>query len=477
VTVEGELDQHAHRLLSEAAQVYRDNTPAHAWLWQHINRLAEPLRLAVTGPPRAGKSTLINALLGEDLAPVTVDGEPCPFTRYEGGPQPRARLWPSRGAAYEVPVVRADPGLHLSAGLRGTDADVREVVVEWPCRALRRIQLVDTPGLRPDGTGAEITKRIAREADAVLYLTRHLGDADLQFLQDDRFPVHTMIVLSRADENSDGRVDAVLTTKQTARRRRRDPRIAMLSQDVLAASPLIAHAARTLRDDEFDAIAALAALSRADAEPHLLSTDRFMAADRPIPIAAEQRARLLDRLGLGGIRLAATLVRTGCHSRIALGESLLQHSGLDELQAAINDLFTGPQATLKARSALLALDRVLRREPRPQSAHLAAELELLLAGAHEFRELRLLAALRTGRVTLPAELALDARRLVGGNGQGIAERLGTDAGAPADETWSQAYAAAARWQQELNRPEQTAGQRRAAEVVLRTCSGILTQLG
>jgi hypothetical protein len=269
----------------------------------------------------------------------------------------------------------------------------------------------------------------------------------------------------------------VLTTKQTARRRRREPRIAMLSQDVLAASPLIAHAARTLRDDEFDAIAALAALSRTDTEPHLLSTDRFMAADRPIPIPAEQRARLLERLGLGGIRLAATLVRTGCQTRAALGESLLQHSGLNELQAAVNDLFVGPQATLKARSALIALDQVLRREPRPQSAHLAAELELLIAGAHEFRELRLLAALRTGRVTLPAELALDARRLIGGNGQGVPERLGTDTDTTPDEIWTRAYAAAARWQQELHRPEQTPGVRRAAEVVLRSCSQILTQLG
>jgi predicted GTPase len=492
VTVDPELDQRAHRLLSDAALVYRDNGPAHAWLWQHINRLAEPLRLAVAGPPQVGKSTLVNALLGEDIAPVAVDGDPRPFTRYEGGPQPRARLWPSWGAAYEVPVVRANPGLHLSAGLRGDpmgDAaeagpDVREVVVEWPCRALRRIQFVDTPGLRPDAEGAETTTRIFREADAVLYLTRHLGAADLRFLQDGQgsrgagaFPVQVMVVLSRADENADGRLDAVLTTKQIARRRRRDPRIAMLSQDVLAVSPLIAHAARTLRDEEFDAIAALGALSRTEAEPHLLSTDRFMAADRPIPIAAEQRARLLERLGLGGIRLAATLVRTGCHSRAALGESLLQHSGLDDLQAAIADLFTGQQATLKARSALIALDQVLRREPRPQSAHLAAELELLVAGAHEFRELRLLAALRTGRVTLPAELALDARRLVGGNGPSVAERLGTGAEALPDEVWSQAYAAAARWQQELHRPEQTTGQRRVAEVVLRSCGSILAQLG
>ena len=487
MTAGEELDHRAHRLLSEAAQVYRDDGPSGTWLRRHLERLDEPLQLAVIGPPGAGKSTLVNALMGEDLAPATVAGEARLFTRYHDGPQPRARLCPSWGEPYDVPLVRTGPGLELAAGMgdagMGVGPEIDEAIVDWPCRVLRRTELIDTPGLMPDQDGEQLVQLAFEEADAILYLTRHLGAPDLRFLQlarGDRgaaaVGVQVMIVLSHGDETSGGRPDALLAAKQIARRRRRDPRIAPLCQDVLATSPLIAQAARTLRDEEYEVIAALADLAKTAVEPHLLSADRFTAGDFGVPITSERRARLLDRLGLGGVRLAVTLVRAGSRSRTVLAQALLRYSGLSELQASVADLFTDQRATLKARSALIGLDQLLRAEPRPQSAHLVAELERLVAGAHEFRELRLLAALRTGRVTLPAEQAVDARRLVGGYGTSAGERLGTAADAPAAEIWSQAHAAAARWRQEAQRPGQPPGQRRTAEVVLRSCTGILARL-
>jgi hypothetical protein len=71
---------------------------------------------------------------------------------------------------------------------------------------------------------------------------------------------------------------------------------------------------------------------------------------------------------------------------------------------------------------------------------------------------------------------MEARRLVGGYGTSAAERLGMAAEAPPAEIWSQAHAAAARWQSETHRSDQTAAQRRAAEVVLRSCTAILARL-
>ncbi len=86
---------------------------------------------------------------------------------------------------------------------------------------------------------------------------------------------------------------------------------------------------------------------------------------------------------------------------------------------------------LKARSALLAIDLVLTREPRPAAAPLAAEVERILAGAHEFAELRLLSTLRSGAVKLPAEVLQEAERLLGGDGGAAAgpARAGPGAGA------------------------------------------------
>ena len=473
---EEEFEQRTYRLLHEAAHGYRGIPPAAALLRTTLERLGEPLRLAVAGPARSGRSTLVNALIGEDLAPVELPGEPLASVTYRDGTEPRAWWRDERGSPYEIAMVRAARGLrvHPDARHTGRPDGARRAVIEWPSRVLRRTELIDTHLPSP---------RVLETADAVLYVTPHLGEADLLVLQAARavrgpaaFPVHTMIVLSRADATGGGRTDALLTAKQAARRRRREPRVGALCQDVLAVSPLIAAAARTLRDDEFRAIATMAALPRAESEPHLLSTDRFTAVDALRPVPAQQRAELLQRLGLGGIRLAITLTRTGCDTAALLGERLQEHSGLKDLQASIAELFTARRAALRARSALTTLDRLLRTQPVPPAARLLADLELLIADAHEFRELRLLAALRAGRVNLPREQAGEAKRLLGGAGTSLGERLGLSPEATAGDTAAEAHAAAERWREHAHGRALAPAQRRAAEVVLRSCDMILAGL-
>ena len=54
-------------MLAEATQAY-EGTPDHAPLRAMARRLDEPLRVAIVGRVKAGKSTLLNALVGERLA-------------------------------------------------------------------------------------------------------------------------------------------------------------------------------------------------------------------------------------------------------------------------------------------------------------------------------------------------------------------------------------------------------------------------
>jgi hypothetical protein len=221
----------------------------------------------------------------------------------------------------------------------------------------------------------------------------------------------------------------------------------------------------------------LAEVPRPELEGHLLSADRFTGPELPAPVTAAVRGELLDRLGLFGVRLATTLIRTGCRTRTALADRLAQHSGLVDLQQAIGELFTGRRAALKARSALLALEWVLRSEPLPAAAYLNAELERLVAGAHEFRELRLLAALRSRRVDLPGELADEAKRLAGGYGIGPSDRLSLPPDCPPDEQRALAHAAVTSWRSYAQAGGLNAAQRGAAAVVVRSCEGMLERLG
>ncbi|MFI5889806.1 hypothetical protein ACIA5D_06755 [Actinoplanes sp. NPDC051513] len=452
-----DLERRARDLLDRAALAFRGHARAETWLRHHRVRLDEPLRVAVAGGPQTGKSTLVNALIGEEVAPVRAGGAPVWF---HDGTRPLARVRPLSAPEFVAPLERSRPGHDVAVPETGAGS----VVVEWPCRALRHTRLLET------GADDALT-----EADAVLHLVRHLGDPPSLPIGGAP-PVHVMVLLSRADELAGGKPDALLNAKRIARRRRKDPRVASLCQDVLAISGRIAHAGRTLREDEYGVIAAIAGLPRADADAHLLSVDRFAGASFPLDIPASRRAGLLDRFGLGGVRLATTLCRSGARSRAALGEQLVRQSGLTELQASISDLFTARRGVLKARSALIGLEHLLLAEPHPAAGALAAELELVVAGAHAFRELRLLAGLRTGRVALPGELAVEARRLIGGEGGAHCERLGVEPQTPPERLWPAAERAAARWHEQTTGAG-TAGGRRAAEVVLRSCTAILDDLG
>ncbi|MEJ3741896.1 hypothetical protein WEI85_01160 [Actinomycetes bacterium KLBMP 9797] len=457
----------ATALLHEALELYHDNPPATEQLHHHLSRFGEPLRVAVAGPWQAGKSTLVNALVGEEVAPIDAPGGHQVFAWYQDGPQPHAVAYP---AGQELPVGRSSNGLIVDIG-QWRPAPVNDLVVTWPTRTLRHATVIDTPAVPAAGD------KVLRDADAVLYLTRDARGTDLRWLEETGTgPVNALLVLSRADETGGGRIDALLAARQLARRQQREPRVSAVCLGVVAVGGLVALAGRVLTEPDFTALATLARTPRAELDNHLLSTDRFTGTEFPAPVDVATRRALLDRLGIFGVRLATTLIRTGSDTRAKLAAELVRRSGLAELREAVNRCFVDRRDALKARSALAALESVLRAEPRPGAEKLRAALEHALANAHDFRELRLLAALRGQRVAFDGDLATEARRLIGENGTGLPARLGVDHRATAAHLWQLSTVALHRWQEQAEDPALTLDQRRAAQVVVRSCEGILHTL-
>jgi hypothetical protein len=493
------LAESAWLLLNEALELYQDDYRATNRLRRQLNRFEQPLRIAVAGPGKSGKSTLINAVIGEEVAPVEVDDGTSVFTWYEDGPAPRAVGYSAGGSRQELVVTRSARGMRVDlGGWQPSGAD--EIVVTWPTRTLRHAILLDAPALdapAPDGSGrkgsggapvpddggAPVLDRILRDADAVLYLTCDGRGTDLRALRSAQegpvaraAPVNVIQVLSRADEIGGGRIDAFLTARQLARRQRRDPRVNSLCVSVVALGGLVASAGRVLTEAEFETLAALAEVPRVDLENALLSTDRFAGTELPAPVPATTRRALLDRLGIFGVRLATTLIRTGCGTRAKLAAELVRRSGLTELRESMARYFIDRRDVLKARSALMALENTLRDSPRPGSGKLVARLERAVATAHDFRELRLLAALQDAQLRLDTDSAAEAYRLVGGNGTSPAARLGVDHDAAVGELWTLGSVALRRWQDQAENPLLSLDRRRAARVVVRSCEGMLAQL-
>ncbi len=479
------LEDQLWTLFDEALDLYGDSPRASRWLQHHVQRFDEPLRIAVAGPAQVGKSTLINAIVGEGVAPVEVDGGKDAFVWYQDGAAPSVSLHSAHESVTDVAVTRLDRWLHVDPP-PGTPEDLNEIVVDWPTRTLRHTVLIDTPAVgvanAPASTGPSIMDRVVREADAVLYLARRAPGTELNALRlipetpvSRAAPVHTIAVLSRADEIGGGRIDALVAAKRIARRHRRDVRMRSLCLNVIAVAGLLAEAGRTLREPQYAALAGLAALDRGALDELLLSTDRFLGgADTVAALAVRQD--LLNRLGLVGVRLCTTLIRQGCGDAGALASQLVRRSGLAELRESIRRLFVERRGLLKARSALLALEFVLRAEPRPGSDRLAAELERTVAGAHEFRELRLMAALHSGRTRLPAALEAEAQRLIGMEGTDVSTRLAAGEQATGAQLWALGTQALDRWVEHAENPLFSHAQQGAARTVVRSCEGMLAEL-
>jgi hypothetical protein len=446
-------------------------------------RLDDPLRVAFAGRLKAGKSTLLNALIGERLA--ATDATECTrvVTWYVAGPAVRAWAYPAdpgRGPARQLRFGRADGRTHIDLGtLRPEDLD--RLVVETPNSRLHRLQLVDTPGLA--SSSIEVSARTATllsggvaQVDAVIYLMRHVHVADVGFLQsfhDDAYtgvpPVNAIGVLSRADELAGGAANALDVAGTIAARYAGDDRVRALVQGVVPVSGLLALAAVELGEADYATLRMIAGAPAITTA----SAGQFQSANLPVP--AEVRQRLLADLGLFGIRRAVGLIRMGrVHDATSLSDRLKAECGLERLRGLLAQRFLARAEVLKAEAGLRTLEAVLTGIDTAVAGTLAARAEALVAGAHELTELRMLTALRTGVVELSdPDLLTRAERVLGAEGVGIRDRLALPPDAPDEELRPRVIATLRQWQRAAQDPFTDAGTRRVAAVIRRTCEGML----
>jgi len=475
-------------VLDHAIEVYR-GTPHGARLAATRDRLDQPLRVAVAGRVKAGKSTLLNALVGERLAPT--DAGECTriVTWYQDGHTYQVRARVGRQER-QLRFAREDGQLDIDlGGLRAEEVD--ELVVTWPAQALRSVTLVDTPGI---GSLSESAARRTWDllvpdeeetpADAVLYLMRHLHAGDVEFLRafhdaevSRPSPVNAIGVLSRADEIAVGRLDSMASARRVATRLGENPDVRRLVQSVVPVAGLLAETAVTLTEEEVGQLRRIADLAPREAEELLLSADRFVQTRPELGLTALERESLLARFGVFGVRLTSTMLRRSAASTATdLARELAERSGLNQLQDLLTSLFFERRDVLKCRSALLAVADVVRVWARPGSEVLAGEVEAVVSSAHPFNELRVLSGLRAGWVSGKDEVVADLERVIGGAGAAPHQRLRLPPDAGRVDLTTAASDALARWQRRAENPLTNYELSVAARVAVRSCEGMLADL-
>ncbi len=417
--------------LRAARELYH-GSPRAAALRELAERVDEPLRVAVGGPPGAGSSTLVEALR------VALEAE-----RVEvQGMKPAVRLIDTSGA--------------------GSTANTQKILVR--------------------GAGP------AAVADASILLLRHQRAGD----ETPAAPVRhrsalTVGVLARVDElgaiDSTGegmelaeRASAEWATRAEVRRR---------CSVVVPVAGLLAAGAASLTDAQYQALRRLTE-EAADLAPVPATAVTGAGEGRPARPSPTKRPRgpavdptleheLLDRLGPAGVRLATDLIRSGrAPTSAALAVELTRHSGLPQLVEQIQARLGRRADGLKARSALSALEALVRTEPPPAGADgLRYRFDRIRAGTHELTELDLVDALRSGELDVPDEHREASERLLGAMGPDPRTRLALAPDAGSQEIAMVASEQLVHWQKLSAHPVSGKDLRDVAAVVVLTCEQVL----
>ncbi|MGM1029584.1 MAG: dynamin family protein [Actinomycetota bacterium] len=325
------------------------------------DQLSAPLRIAVVGQVKAGKSTLVNALIGKCVA-ATDDAE-CTsvVTHYVFDPPERAELVLQGGRV--MPVALSGSG--LPDELPADPSHLDHAVVRLADERLVHYSLVDTPGIGTTTPGnAERTRRAVLGsleapalADAVIYVFRDdQFAADVDFLRERRVATAgstraaTLGVLSHADgfgAGPWGAEDPIPRARIRAAEIAAD-RVAELTS-VVAIAGRLAESASTGRIREADA-AILRALAGAG--------DSMLAAGlAPDGIEEARIERLAELLGDYGVRLG----RSHSSNAAELNRWAADVSGIRSLRSLIDSTFVQRHSRLKIKHAVERLYAVARR--------------------------------------------------------------------------------------------------------------------
>jgi hypothetical protein len=449
-------------------------------------RIQGPLQVAIAGRVKAGKSTLLNALVGERLAPT--DAGECTrivsWYRKGNGYQVSARLQDGRDQS--LAFKRNEGALDIELGSL-TESDVRWIDVRWPASTLDQVTLIDTPGIASlNDENSRRTREFldpeqgaSGDADAVIYLMRHVHAADVAFLEAfmDRTvaaasPVNAVGVLSRADEIGAGRLDALDSARRIAARYVGDPQIRGLCASVTPLAGLLAETGLTMREDEVANLRTLAATDPAVLDRMLISTDEFCDVSAS-NVTVELRREMLARLGMYGVRVSLQELANGATTAAALGPRLVSRSGLDELRRLIAEHFMPRSRVLKARTAVQAL-RVLAatmRQSNPEGAvKLDREVEQVEAGAVEFARMRGAHLVSTGEARVAERERAELERLLLAATPAGAVGLGPDAGP--EDIKRKALEGVAKWRDRAADPLADPAIVEVFETAARSCESI-----
>jgi hypothetical protein len=432
------------------------------------SKLKAPLTITVAGGVSSGKSTLVNALLGQCIA--AVDAGECTRVvsefRYDN--HERAVVNGTDGTSTTLPLNRGQ----MPDDLGRPTSEIASVTVYLSNALLQQIAVVDTPGLNTiteanevsatnflgvSGQGGQQTATAVSRADALVFLLPMLRQADAEVLKgfaklfggSSLSSASAVGVLSKVDRlHQQG--DALAAAAPIAQRVADELRgIVNTVVPVIGLLAQSAHAAVFTEADARSLLVVAGITDELDREDMLLSVEDFLQFEG-LDLERAQRLRLVSLLDLYGLRSALQAADHGARSASAFLQHFDAVSGFAALRSAVIDRFAAQSDVFKAHAALHDLRRAsyLRTDTDNQRALRALRSPLerieLDPAMHHVRLLDVARLVAAGELMLPPALLADVAALT------MTTDAATTIGSNALQRQDEAAAGAARWSTWIN---------------------------
>ncbi|HBE56409.1 MAG TPA: hypothetical protein DEA78_02325, partial [Cyanobacteria bacterium UBA11159] len=133
----------------------------------------QTLSVVVVGEFKRGKSTFINALLGQDVLPSDILPTTATINRVVFGSTPSATIRFKDGQTQSIAIDRlANYVTKLTSDAETISSRVQEALIHYPLHYCRNgVEIIDTPGLSDDDIMTEITLSVLRRTEVAIVVT------------------------------------------------------------------------------------------------------------------------------------------------------------------------------------------------------------------------------------------------------------------------------------------------------------------
>ena len=150
-------------------------------------------KVIVVGDFNRGKSTLINAMLGEEILPAFWRPTTAIINIIQFGTKQEATIFPKVQAngyvppAFTVPIEELSKYTTIDQNDEAITSPYEKIIISWPLELLQdKVSLIDSPGLNDQEDRQMITLQYIEKADAVIFLigAQNIGtQAEMKVIQ------------------------------------------------------------------------------------------------------------------------------------------------------------------------------------------------------------------------------------------------------------------------------------------------------